>query len=263
MHYMARKWTKDEERKYHSQLVRLYVKQNKTIREISSILHIAPSSVYIRLKRLRVPICREKKRDYNNQRTSVSIPRKYTSDLAEFFGVMLGDGHLSYFQVVVTLGTKELAYVKHVAALIKKIFGVKPKISVRKGGYRDVYLGSVEITQWLFARGLVNNKVAAQVDIPAWIFANKKFLKKFVRGFFDTDGSVYRLRHGIQLSFTNRSLPLLKSLHRALVRLGYKPSRISGYVIYVTRKPEIVRFFSEIRPANEKHRGRYLEIIRS
>ena len=96
---------------------------------------------------------------------------------------MLGDGHVSHFQVVVSLGNKEEKYAKHVKSLIEKIFKTHVKISLRDTGYRDVYLGSVDITSWLLKQGLVNNKVKSQVDVPKWIFNKNDFMRSFLRGF--------------------------------------------------------------------------------
>jgi DNA-binding transcriptional regulator WhiA len=258
---MAKRWTKEEELRYRKELEQLYVKENKTIDEISEIIGIAPQTVYDRLKRLEIQTCPQKKVHYLNKKTDAKIPIFYTPDLAEFFGIMLGDGHLSHFQIAVNLGTKELEYAKYVSLLIERNFNIRPKISVRKKGYKDVYIGSVTVTSWLVNEGLVYNKVKSQVDVPEWIFSDKEFMKKFLKGFFDTDGSVYKLRYGIQISLKNYSHPLLKSLQKMLSRLGYKPSRISSHSVYVTRRSDIVRFFEEIRPANSKHKKRYNKLI--
>jgi DNA-binding transcriptional regulator WhiA len=171
---------------------------------------------------------------------------------------MLGDGKLSHFQVAVTLGNKEVAYATYVAELFHQIFGICPKIITDpKKGYRVVYLGSTEISAWLVTEGLVYNKVAAQVDAPLWIFNKKQYMERFVRGFFDTDGSIYKLKYGVQLSFTNYSVPLLMSLQWSLRRLGYRVSEISGHRFYLTKIDSIKRFFGEIQPRNQRHIRRF------
>ena len=78
---------------------------------------------------------------------------------------------------------------------------------------------------------------------------------------FDTDGSVYKLKFGIQISFSNRSQPLLCSFRKMLVLLDYQPSRISGPRVYLTRIPDIKRFFEEIKPKNTKHVKRFEKFI--
>lgn len=258
---MAKRWIKREEDKYRSELVYLYVKKNKSLREVSRILGILESTIFLRLKRLGVKTQPYLKKNYLKKRTDFEIPNKHSEDLAEFFGIMLGDGHISHFQVVVSLGNKEEKYAKHVRSLIHKIFKTRVKISIRGTGYREVYLGSVDIVSWLLKQGLVHNKVKSQVGVPEWIFKKNNFMEGFLRGFFDTDGSIYKLKYGVQVSFCNRSLPILKSLQLMLKKLEYNPSSISLYNLYLTKRVDIKRFFREIKPSNPKHVSRYLSII--
>ncbi len=88
-------------------------------------------------------------------------------------------------------------------------------------------------------------------------------MTRFARGFFDTDGSIYKLRFGIQLNFTNHSKPLRISLQKLLRLLGYRVSEISGPRFYITRISDIERFFAEVQSRNEKHLSRYLLILQS
>lgn len=256
---MPRKWTKIEEKYQKNILVELYLKQNKTIGQVGSILKISDKTVFKRLKRLGIKSSPDLKITYARKPEKVSFSKRYSDRMAEFFGVMLGDGHLSYFQVQVNLGNKDREYVDYLVSLIHKIFNIKPKISFRKTGYIDIYFGSVIITNWLFKEGLVYNKVKSQVDIPAWIFSKKSYMNNFLRGFFDTDGSIYKLKFGLQLSFTNNSKKLLNSLHKLVYKLEYKSSRVCGNRFYITNKSEINRFFKEISPKNPKHLIRFKE----
>ena len=259
---MARRWTIEEEEKYRKELRDLYIVHNKTIGEIASVLNLhSYQTVYDRLKRLRIKTCREKKEHCNNKRTDIRIP-SYSSELAELLGVLLGDGSITHFQIWVTLGTKEMAYAKYVLTLIQKVFGGTPRITIRKSGYKDVYLGSTLATKWLFQEGLVRNKVLSQVGVPTWIFDSDDYMKSFLRGFFDTDGSIYKLRYGTQISLTNHSWPLLCSLQKMLQLLRYHPSAISLHKVYLTRVPEIKKFFREIQPANPKHQRRFKKFIK-
>lgn len=258
---MARRWTKDEEDMYRKELYSLYVTQNKSIGEIGKELNIPYQTVFDRMRRLGVETTPEKKLKYQNRRDDVQLP-KQSIRLAEFLGIMLGDGHVSHFQAIVTLGTKELEYVQYVQALMEELFKVKATISVKKTGYRDVYIGSTLITKWLKEQGLVQNKVAAQVGVPLWIMTDTKYMRAFARGFFDTDGSVYNLRFGIQISLTNRSAPLLLALQDMLRKLGYKVSEASAYRVYITKREDVRRFFTDVAPANLKHRRRFDKFAR-
>jgi DNA-binding transcriptional regulator WhiA len=255
---MARRWTAKEEEEYRNTLRVLYVEQNRTIGEIGAMLGIAPQTVFGRLKRLGISTCRDKKDSANNRRMDIVLPTVRSTTLAELFGILMGDGHVGHFQVVVTLGVRERAYARHVCGLFETVFGSRPRISHRHTtGHQDIYLGSTAVTGWLKQQGFVSHKVAGQPDVPDWIFAKQEYMTAFLRGFFDTDGSVYALRHGRQISFSNRSLPLLRSLQKVLRTLGYSPSAVSGWQLYLTKSSEIERFFREIQPANTKHKRRF------
>ena len=258
---MPARWSTTEENDYRAELMQLYVLENKTIHEVGEILGIHGGTVYDRLKRLDIPTNRLQKLRSNNQRTDVLIPEQSIL-LAEFFGIMLGDGHVAHYQTFVTLGTKEYHYVCYVQRLMTELFGIEAKILPKKSGYHDVYIGSVQITIWLKEQGLVSNKVAAQVGVPEWIFNKNEYMKAFVRGFFDTDGSIYKLRFGLQISITNHSLPLLIALQSMLRTLGYSVSEVSVGRIYITRRNQVARFFSEIAPMNSKHTQRFEKFMR-
>lgn len=245
---------------YSERLCDLYTKRNLSIGEIAALEGLSFQGIYARLKRCGIAITPATKARYQNRRNDVHVPKVHSAPVAELFGILLGDGHISHFQVVVTLGNKEVRYANHVQELMQRVFGGEPRISIRKKGYRDVYLGSTEITRWLTKEGMVPNKFKSQVDVPLWIFKRRAFSEAFLRGVFDTDGSIYALKYGMQLSFSNRSVPLQRSLHAMLKKLGYKPSAISGSNIYVTDRSQIRRFFREVQPANAKHLLRYRAI---
>lgn len=253
---MPARWTTDEEDKYREQLHALYVRDNRTISEIGKMLGISQGTVYDRLVRLGIPSLRKQKPRYNNQRNDIVIPKTYSVELAEFIGALLGDGHISQTQVTVTLGTKDL-YVPYVRQLIQRIFGIAPGVTVNKLGHQTVYFGSTAAVRWLREMGLVFNKVKEQVGIPAWIKSDKNFMRAALRGLYDTDGSVYRLRWGMQISFCNHSRRLSEEVRGMLSELGFSPSKISGQNLYLTKKQDIARFFQEIGFNNEKHRIRY------
>jgi len=258
---MPARWSKEVELIKFQELHDLYVIQNKPISQIGKILHLAESTVYDRLLRLSIKPDRSRKKGFNCV-SPATIPCIHTRSLAEFIGVMLGDGHLTSSQVAVTLGNKELDYVNYISSLITKLFNVIPKILIRPRGYYVVYFGSVKVVRWLKSNGLVFNKVKEQVKAPDWIFRKEFLMEGFLKGFFDTDGSVYRLRFGVQLAFTNRSLPLLEDIYNCLSLLNYHPSKISRSQVYVTRKKCVLKFLKHVSPANIKHRQRFEEFVK-
>ena len=235
----------------------MYANKNLSLKEVAKRINLTESGTFARLRKLGIKTAPETKGGYLNKATKICIPKEYNPDLAELFGIMLGDGHISRFQTTVTLGSKEYGYVRYVSKLFKTTFGILGTIHRRKEGHHDVYVNSTTLAKWLLSEGLVMNKVKEQVDVPKWIMYKPEYMERFLRGFFDTDGCVYKLRFGIQVSFCNRSLPLLKSTRNMLVLLGYRVSEISLFNLYLTRRSEVVRFFTEIKPMNAKHVERY------
>ncbi len=253
---MPSRWTRFQEENKRKELYQLYIRENKAIGEIAELLNLAESTVYDRLIRLNISIIKDKKAGFNNKRSDVLIPKKYTDDLAEFVGVLLGDGHIAPTQITVTLGKKD-EFIPYVKKLIKRIFGIEARNTKSKDGDTTIYFGSVEAVRYFLKMGLVAHKVKSQVDIPKWIFKKRKFMRRVLRGLFDTDGSVYKLRFGTQVSFCNHSRPLIDSVKRILHSLGFSPSKISGYNLYLTRREDLGKFFKEIGFGNKKHIKRF------
>lgn len=253
---MPRRWTIEEEQEKRDELIELYISQNRTIGEAGQILKIAEQTVFDRLRRLNIPINPERKLRYLNRKWSkISFP-EFSDKLAEFVGIVLGDGHISPGQIWVYINNNaDKDYVPYVKELAKSLFSIEPGISYRKDqDMMNLFLSSVDLIKFLRELGLfANDKVREQPDIPAWIFTRSSYQRSFLRGFFDTDGSIYKLKFGVQMNFCNRSVPLLNSTRKILLNLKYHPSNISSYKIYLTRKPDLHRYIKEIGFGNPKH----------
>ena len=121
--------------------------------------------------------------------------------LAEFIGIMLGDGSLNiypgrtrtYRRLKITLNaTKDAAYAQYIAGMIKKLFSVDASIQRRsyEKNTLDVFVFDKDVIELLTGRiGLRTSPKWNQAEIP------KRFLKPslarlVVRGYFDTDGCI-------------------------------------------------------------------------
>ena len=69
----------------------------------------------------------------NSHRKLVTLP-KYSEALAEFFGIMMGDGGINNpWQANITLNSEaDAMYVKHVFRLCKSLFVAEPAVRKRK-----------------------------------------------------------------------------------------------------------------------------------
>lgn len=252
---MPRRWTPQEEEEKRRELIELYERQNLSIGKTATILRIAEGTVYDRLLRLNIQIGKELKPRYAKGRI-IPLP-PLSGDLAEFLGVMLGDGHIGGGQLWVTVNAQtDLPYIPYVQDLFERLFLFRPRLTRYRQGTVDLYLTSSSLVRDLRAIGLSSpNKVRDQVGVPGWVFGSLEYRRRFIRGFFDTDGCIYRLKHfnAVQMSFSNRSMPLLDGTRQALLDLGYHPSRVSDHSVYLTRRSEIRRYIQEIGFGNTKH----------
>lgn len=209
-----------------------------------------------------------------NLRKIIKIPHK-SSELAEFFGIFLGDGGISNAsQITITFNKKnDRGYSCKVKKIIKNLFGIIPAIyklsSSKSENVIRLVVSSANLVDFLEKNGIrKGNKVRNQVDVPPWIKKNLEFSKSCLRGLVDTDGGVYYHRHisngckslNIGLCFTNKSVPLLNFVKKTLERLNFNPKVSSGgYNIFLYREPEVLRYEKEIDFRNSYQKERIMK----
>jgi len=160
---------------------------------------------------------------------------KYSEKVAEFVGILLGDGGIAQYQVVVTLHSEDdKEYSKFIIGLVKELFNVPVGIHYDKEcASIDLVVSRSELVRFCIEKlGLKKgSKVKQQVDIPNWIKQNKSYSIACLRGLIDTDGCVFTHRYRAngkmysykKLAFSNHSKPILKSVYQFLQILGMNP----------------------------------------
>ncbi|MCX6799486.1 MAG: hypothetical protein NTW59_05330 [Candidatus Diapherotrites archaeon] len=196
--------------------------------------------------------------------------------LAEFIGIMLGDGSLytipkrSIYQIRV-FGHKidEYDYMcGKVFSLFKNLFGIEPSICTKMG--KEVVVLSKQsknLAHTLRYFGLkTGNKKNNGASIPPWVFEKEEYLRACIRGLIDTDGCVYpktKKHKTPTIWFSSVSPGIRVSFTKALKILGYRVSK------WVSRKDsdsqscsigsskEVLRYYKEIGFSNPKHELRF------
>lgn len=195
---------------------------------------------------------------------------KFSKELAEFVGIVLGDGGITNYQIKITLhSTDDFEYSCFVEKLIEKLFGIIPSKKKRHDcNVLNIVLSRIELIKFLVKNiGLkTGNKVAQQVDISQWIMKNKNFSVACLRGLIDTDGCVIIHRYKSRgksylykkISFTNRSLALISSARKILNELEIK-NRITknNYEIRIEARRDVEKYFNVVGSHNSKHLLRY------
>lgn len=160
-------------------------------------------------------------------------PRQ-SKNLAEFIGIMLGDGHVDRLQISITLNSiADANYVHFVTKLCKNLFKRTPRVLKRKKeNAKVIYYYGTNLVKNLVDLGLIpGNKVKNQVRVPSWILDSFDYKVACLRGLMDTDGGVFTHRYKVNnkpyaylnICFTNRSLPLLHFVYQTLEELGFTP----------------------------------------
>lgn len=210
-----------------------------------------------------------KKNSIFNKPLSIKKPCK-SAELAEFVGIVMGDGGISKYQLTITLNFKDdKEYIKFVVKLIKKLFNVKPSIYHNpKDSVDDIVVSRIELIKFCMEKlGLKKgNKMKQQIDIPEWIKNNKKFQTACVRGLVDTDGSVFTHRYKVngkmynykKMAFTSRSKPLVSSVYDIFKSIGLNPNIAQkGRDVRIDSVEGVKKYFQIIGTDNPKHLRRY------
>lgn len=200
---------------------------------------------------------------------NINYPKE-SDELAEFIGIILGDGGISKRQVSITLNKiDDLEFSFYVKKLFDKLFAVNASVCPRKNAsILNIIVSRTKLVNFLCKMGLkIGSKVRQQTGIPKWIKKSESFTKFCMRGLLDTDGCFYIDKHKYKdkiylncgINFTNRSLPILNFFKNNLIKFSYHPTQKTKFGIFLRREEEIIKYFEEIGSSNPKHLNKFKE----
>ncbi|MDO8579359.1 MAG: LAGLIDADG family homing endonuclease [bacterium] len=194
----------------------------------------------------------------------MTIP-KPSVDLAEFFGIMIGDGGINNpWQANITLNSEaDARFVVYVTNLCSKLFGVLPAVRKRNDSKAVVIsLASTTIVNFLVDNGLPRgNKLKLGLQIPHWILAKKEYRIACVRGLMDTDGCLYIHRHkvlgtqysNIALCFCSASPMLVVQVSSIFEEFGIVPHvNMTGRNIYLYKEQAVEKYLKVFGTSNDR-----------
>lgn len=224
----------------------------------------------------------EKKDDYwgrslggtnSEKRIKILRPVKVNEDLAEIFGIVLGDGHVQNYKKgkkvrcysIVIAGnslTDKDYMTKYIPNLFERCFGFGGSLifsKKRKTVYYRMY--GKALIDFIVSRGISSgNKKRNNQGMPLWIKQNKKYLLKCIRGLIDTDGSIHLIsksNRNPRICYTSYIPRLLSDVRNSLISLGFSPSKIiKDRQIFLTSKKDVNKYISEIGFSNQKNLNR-------
>jgi len=134
-----------------------------------------------------------------------TLPKEMTPDLAEICGIHAGDGYLrsrnnTNFELDISGNIDEKEYYdNHVATLFERVF--KIKVKPRFFPYRNTYgilICKKQICEFIHSLGFPYGKKTLTVGVPKPILESKDMdvIYGFIRGVFDTDGTISFKKRG-------------------------------------------------------------------
>ncbi len=207
----------------------------------------------------------------NGNTKKINIPKE-SKEFAEFYGAMLGDGNSHRTKYYNSISDKRGIYmirivgdsrldkdylINYIKPIIEKLF----LVNVRQGIFKNTNAMFVEVhgcrlVEFLEKKGFPpGNKIKNKLRIPGWIRRNELYLRKCLRGLYDTDGSVYKLtnQNSHQICFTNVNFQLMNDVRDSLLNLGINCSKISNKDLYITKKSELRKFLKLVGFSNNRH----------
>ncbi len=166
-------------------------------------------------------------------------------ELAEFIGVILGDGNIYKFPRTESLSlfsnSNNPGFIKRYAAMFESVFHKKPTVSKRKN------MNCVKIT--IYEKNISKRlgipsgaRIKKKISIPDWILLNRDFIVRYLRGLYEAEGclSTHKPTGTYKLFFSNRNKSMLKNVFSLVKKLGFHP-HIRYCDVQLSRKDEVDR----------------------
>lgn len=216
---------------------------------------------------------------------NIKLPKTLSPNLIELIGIILGDGHLdntkrkgnAQNRRIVIHGnlTDDIDYFKHINSLFKDLFGIKLKLGKYRKNELYAIIDSKAIFSFLkYLEIPVGNK--GLIKIPSYIIKSKTDIFHFIRGLFDTDGSITfkrkdnkKIHYYPVLKFSSKSHYIIKQLSNIFNKNNIKnyaflkKQRIrKGTITYISYidingKKNLKRWMKLIGFNNTKHLTKY------
>lgn len=154
------------------------------------------------------------------------LPSELNNNWAAFLGLIVSEGHLgknkagNYGSIQVGISKKDTEFIEYIDQLFDRLF-----VTYSRQIYGDMVsysINSVKVTQWVrsilsFDTGDKTNTV----DIPQCVKRSPKELQiSFLRTLYEGDGTIYKQKNTFCISYSSRSLKLMKSLQTMLLNFG-------------------------------------------
>ncbi len=173
-----------------------------------------------------------------DKKVGVIIPKEPSAELAEFVGIMIGDGHIyrtgcRYVMGITGNANLEYPYYEYIKKLIKTVWNKDVKIK-RYGTKLTIVMHSKGIQKFLLEVLGLSYGASQNKTIPDVLINEGDLVKHTIRGIADTDGSIFVAdKPGSpgypSIEITTTSKTLAYSIKDVLVKRGFRVAKIWTY----------------------------------
>lgn len=188
----------------------------------------------------------------NNRSYKLNLPNKWTKELGEVLGWLIGDGWLRYGdnnpRVGWTFGYEDKDIMIYFKKILNSYYGREIREVLRKNNVYHLSYHSKYFVEFFRKLGVKPVK-SEDKEVPESIFlAPKEAVLGFLRGIFSADGTIrdHPRSDSSWIALSSKSLKLLKQIQILLINLGIKSSILDrsrkpreGTFPYITKNGEI------------------------
>jgi len=176
-----------------------------------------------------------------------TLPRN--GDTAELIGVVLGDGNIYKFPrtecLTIVSNSNNTGFIKRYSEIVKNLFNKKVTLQNQTTHGKIINCIRIRIYQKKISNRLKvpsGDRSKINFKVPKWIWNNKNFLIRFLRGLYEAEGCfcVHVPTGTYKFIFVNKNQSLLNAVFQGLVKLGFHP-HYSYYKVQISRKEEAYR----------------------
>lgn len=199
----------------------------------------------------------------NRRNTKDILYPEMNEKLAEFLGIVLGDGTMTNYFIRIS-GDKryDRKYFEYISKITYELFGINSSIYEGKGISRNTFY--VQMSSKFLCRYLHDSfkisvgKKRKTIKIPPCIIGNERNERAFLRGLVDTDGTVSRRGKQFTVQFISDYPSFRKAVYRIGKRIGVF-TYLNGDETGTNSWFRIVKYFTIIGSSNPKHIIRFKE----
>src|SRR3989344_3013962 len=171
----------------------------------------------------------------NRMKVLGKIPGGYAElikceELAEFVGVILGDGNISKFprteRLIISAHSTNRGFVNRYVGITRRVLGKEPTVT----NVRGANCTRISVYEKYLSKRLeipAGSRQYKLIRFPGWIRRSDKFVQACLRGLYEAEGSFsyHPATYTHKAHFSNTNPSLLNFVYMALKRFGFHPLR--------------------------------------